>query len=123
MQKTSIKAEFSAASRERQLRFSANIIEEMAEKGKSDRKITEYLEKIGADPDVVAEAFELAEAEGLISEGERAKAEADAIIRAEGGISVKAARKALSKLAYLGFDEETLTEISERLNEQLEEWQ
>lgn len=119
MGKTNLKAEFMAADPGRQVRFSANIIEEMAEKGKSDRKIREYLEKIGASSDVVAEAFGIAFDEGILPERERAEAEAEQILLAEGGLSVKSARKVLSKLAYAGFDEEVLSEIAERLQSEI----
>ena len=130
-----LKEEFLSATRERQVRFAANLVEEMAEAGKSDRKIREYLEKIGADSEAIGEAFLIAEEEGIEPERERAKrlmaelmggayagkgagnpgftGDSGFGVEGEPGCDPRAVRRALSKLAYQGFDEEVIYEIAE----------
>lgn len=130
-----LKEEFLSATRERQVRFGANIVEEMAEAGKSNRKIRDYLEKIGADTEIISEAFELAEDEGIEDERSRAKRLAAELMgsasagkcagdsgfagdddfgaEGEAGCDPKVIRRVLSKLAYQGFDEEIIYEIAE----------
>ena len=121
MERKSLKSEFTEATEERQIRFSANIVLEMSEKGKSDRKIKEYLIKTGASEAVIREAFELAAYEGLVPERERAKGEAERLLSSEGGVSIKSARRIISRLVYSGFNDEILEEIAEQLQEKLDE--
>ncbi|MBQ4339941.1 MAG: RecX family transcriptional regulator [Firmicutes bacterium] len=111
----SIKKDFAAASREQRIKYCRFYIEEASAAGKSKKKIYDELARIGADEEVLDEAFYQIKEE-IPSEMEKAESVAEKLIRqANNTLSSSVLRKILYKLAYMGYEEEIISEIAEKL--------
>lgn len=111
-----IKEAFAAGTDEQRLKYCVNLIEQASLDGKSNNKIMSMLENLGTDPDMIAEAFELAEELCLPTEKEKAMYAALRIIdETDKPFSAALLRRIVSRLAYRGFESEIIDEIVEKL--------
>lgn len=97
------------------LRYARYYILEACDKGKSRNRIQQELEQKGIRPSDVQLAFELQEE--IPSDEEAALKEAEKILKREGACG-KTLRKIASRLAYLGFERDTVYEIIEKLSDE-----
>ncbi|GEM_PF-3996852 len=113
-----VRDDYLAASETLRIRYCANIIEESEEKGLSSAKIKEILKKTGASDIEIEDAYGLLSETELPSEKEKALSQVS-MMRGSGELTPKELRRILSRLAYLRFDEDTIREIYDSLNMEL----
>lgn len=113
-----IAEDFRWASKEEKIRYCVNRILEASDANQAERKIRETLRRMGADEEILAEAFALAREQGAPPERKKAERLAAERLRdcsQENPPSPQRIRRLLAKLAYAGFEEEILEEIREKL--------
>ena len=127
-----LKDEFAAANRREQIRYCVYKIEELADQGASDRKIRQKLKDIGADSEVLEQAWFEAQDEGLPEERERALRLAEKTVRSSKKLLVgeqetvgdgtdqvelddKLLRRVASRLSYQGYGGEVVYDTLDRI--------
>lgn len=126
-----LKQDFAAATEAQQIKYCANLIEEASLSGKSAKKIKEMLLKTGAEEQIISSAYDILDGENLPTETQKALMHTENMLRSlkaapasgqksdseKSALTQKEIRKILSKLSYLGFEEEVVYEIMEKLAE------
>ena len=129
-----LKQDFAKATESQQIKYCANVIEEASLSGKSAQKIKDMLLKTGADEHIISAAYDILDSESLPTEIQKALAHTENMISSlkaaqpsgqnpdseTKSLTPKEIRKILSKLSYMGFEEEIIYEIMEKLSESAE---
>ena len=126
-----IQKEYAEATDEQRVRFCANVIEDYSLRGKSARKISDDLKKVGATEETIREAYERLEEEDLPTEREKAGMAVRKMIsqvkrereftnhdsddEEEFRLTQKEIRRIMSRLAYMKFDGDILYEILDEI--------